>query len=223
MNIRQRLQRLFKLRFALTYPFVVYAVIFANADDASMRFGIGVILIGLAIRLWANGYAIKMDKLTTSGPYAFVRNPLYLGTLFIAGGFVAMLRMYYAGALMLLCMGVAYYRTIQAEEKMLESKFKDEYLGYKKKVPVIVPLRAPYRGGERWPFSFRRLVESREYKTVAWVWILIIVFYLKDRLLVEGAGIDATIIVSVLAALVLALVDITGEILKKFVFDSKIE
>src|SRR5580698_9130912 len=92
MDITHRLQRSFKPRFAVIYPSAFFVLFFCSITDASLRSGIGYILAGLLIRLWSNGYAIKNDKLTTSGPYAFVRNPLYLGTFLIAIGFVIALR-----------------------------------------------------------------------------------------------------------------------------------
>ena len=87
-----RLQRSFKPRFAVIYPFGFFVMFFCSLNEASIRAGIGYIIAGILIRLWSNGYAIKNDKLTTSGPYAFVRNPLYLGTFLIAIGFVIVLK-----------------------------------------------------------------------------------------------------------------------------------
>src|ERR1700742_2378122 len=92
MTIAHRIQRSFKPRFAVIYPFGFFVMIFCSLTDASLRAGVGWIIAGLLIRLWSNGYAIKNDKLTTSGPYAFVRNPLYVGTFLIAFGFVMALR-----------------------------------------------------------------------------------------------------------------------------------
>src|ERR1022692_3681145 len=119
MNISQRLERSFKPRFAVIYPFALFVLFFCFLNDASIRAGIGYIIVGLLIRLWSNGYAIKNDKLTTSGPYAFVRNPLYLGTFLIAIGFVIVLKSdppileWIAGGIFLFCLSFIYYLTIQ--------------------------------------------------------------------------------------------------------------
>jgi len=78
-DLTHRLQRSFKPRFAVVYPFALFVLFFCFLNQDSIRAGIGYIIAGLLIRLWSNGYAIKNDKLTTSGPYAFVRNPLYVG------------------------------------------------------------------------------------------------------------------------------------------------
>jgi hypothetical protein len=188
--------------------------IFSTPDDASIRAGLGFIITGLLIRLWANGYAIKMDKLTTSGPYALVRHPLYVGTMFIAVGFVIMLKSYYAGAFFIAFMLFSYWRTMKKEEVMLEEKFKEEYLEYKKKVPAILPGIFPYRRGEKWPFSFRRLMRSKEYKTSLWIIITVILFHLKSEFMVEREKIDAKMITLIIVAVILGLSDLVGEIVK---------
>lgn len=64
-----------------------------------MLYGCCIVAAGLLIRSWANGYAIKMDKLTTSGPYAFVRHPLYAGTLLMLIGFTVILNSHWWGVL----------------------------------------------------------------------------------------------------------------------------
>jgi protein-S-isoprenylcysteine O-methyltransferase Ste14 len=215
MIFQNRLKRWFKLRFAILYPFIVFAVIFTNTDDKSIITGIWFILAGLLIRSWANGYAIKLEKLTTSGPYAFVRHPLYLGTMILVLGFVIMLKSYCAGALCLLIMAVVYYQTISKEEAMLEEKFKQLYIEYKNKVPAITPTIFPYREGEKWSFGWKRLIKSQEYKLFLWVVILVIAFHLKCELLVEHEKIDTKIIILIAIALLLGSADLMGELIKK--------
>ncbi len=191
MNISDRLTRCFKPRFAVIYPFGFFVMFFCSLNEASIRAGIGYIIAGVLIRLWSNGYAIKNDKLTTCGPYAFVRNPLYLGTFLIAIGFVIVLKTeppllkWSVGGIFLLALSFMYYRTIKAEQGMLLAKFKDAYSDYCKQVPAMVPCLVPYSKGEKWPFSLQRLFKSKEHKTVFWIFILLVVFYLKTRLLIE--------------------------------------
>lgn len=215
MNIQDRLKRCFKLRFAILYPFGVFVILFASSDDKSIMKGVWFIAAGLLIRIWANGYAIKLDKLTTSGPYAFVRHPLYLGTILLAAGFIIMLKIYYIGALLFLIMAVIYYRTIKKEEGMLEEKFKQAYFNYKKKVPLILPAVLPYREGEKWPFSFKRLIKSQEYKLVIWMIVLMIIFHLKGELLIEHETPDAKILGLLVIAFILGILDLIGEFVKK--------
>ncbi|MFA5339913.1 MAG: isoprenylcysteine carboxylmethyltransferase family protein [Candidatus Omnitrophota bacterium] len=215
MDIRERLKRWFKLRFAVLYPFAVVFIIFANCDDRSLRYGIWFIAAGELIRMWANGYAIKTEKLTTSGPYAFVRHPLYLGTLLLVTGFVIFLRVYYVGAALLAVMAIVYTGTIKEEEELLGRKFK-EYAAYKKRVPALFPTPFPYREGEKWGFSLERFFRSQEYKPVLWIAIIIIAFYLKAKFLVENEPVDAGKIRLMVIVVLLVMADISGEIVKWF-------
>lgn len=214
MNIRDRFHRWFKLRFAIVYPFGIFVLIYANCDDRSLLSGIGFILAGLLIRIWANGYAIKLDKLTTSGPYSFVRHPLYLGTMFIVAGFMIMLKLYYIGVLFMALMITVYARTVQKEEIMLEQKFREAFLRYRRKVPAFWPAILPYREGEKWPYSFKRFLRSQEYKLTIWIMIIVIFFHVKEKITIRHEEIDATILWFIAAALFLAAIDITSEIFK---------
>ena len=213
MNVKERLKRWFKLRFAVLYPFAVFMIIFANCDDRSLRYGIWFIVAGELIRLWANGYAIKTERLTTSGPYAFVRHPLYLGTLLLVAGFIIFLRAYYIGAALLAVMAIVYAGTIKEEEGMLGKKFK-EYAGYKKRVPALFPTVFPYMEGEKWGFSLERLLRSQEYKPLLWIPVLLIAFYLKEKFLLEKETVDPQKIWLMAAAVLLVALDIAGEAVK---------
>jgi protein-S-isoprenylcysteine O-methyltransferase Ste14 len=222
MNFTHRLERWLKPRFAVIYPFGFFVVFFCWLTDASLMAGIGYIIAGLLVRLWSNGYAIKNDKLTTSGPYAFVRNPLYLGTFLIAISFVFVLTSdppileKITGIIFLLALIFMYYRTIRAEQGMLLAKFKDAYKDYCKHVPVILPYRlTPYTKGEKWPFNLQRLLKSKEHKTVFWIFILLVVFYLKDRLLIEHKPLTEASWTLIGMALSLVFLDILYEINKK--------
>ena len=211
----QLFQRWFKLRFAILYPFGIIVVLFAMPDDRSIWQGIGLIVAGLLTRVWANGYAIKMDRLTTSGPYAFIRHPLYAGTILIVAGFVILLKFYYAGIPFLVLLFLIYRSTAQKEERMLEEKFKDVYRDYRSSVPALFPRLTPFRKGEKWPFSFRRLLNSEEYKLFLWVLVLVIVFHLKHEFIGEREKPDAKIISLIILAFLLGISDLIADFIRK--------
>jgi protein-S-isoprenylcysteine O-methyltransferase Ste14 len=221
MTIAHRLQRSFKPRFAVIYPFGFFVMLFCSLDEASIRAGIGYIIAGALIRMWSNGYAIKNDKLTISGPYAFVRNPLYLGTFLIAIGFVIVLKSdpplleWSVGGIFLLALSFMYYRTIKAEQGMLLERFKEAYSDYCKQVPAMVPCLVPYSKGEKWPFSLSRLINSKEHKPVFWIFILLVVFYLKNHLLIKHLPMTGKSWTLSGIALALILLDIAYEFNKK--------
>jgi len=221
MNLAHRLQRSFKPRFAVIYPFGFFVIFFCSLDESSIKAGIGYIIAGVLIRLWSNGYAIKNDKLSTCGPYAFVRNPLYLGTFLIAIGFVIVLKSeppwleWSAGGIFLLALSFMYYRTINAEQGMLLAKFKNAYKDYCQRVPAMLPALVPYSKGEKWPFSLQRLFKSKEHKTVFWIFILLVVFYLKTRLLIEHKPMTEMSWALSGIAVTLILLDVAYEVNKK--------
>jgi protein-S-isoprenylcysteine O-methyltransferase Ste14 len=210
-NFLDRIKRFSRLRFAVLYPLGVYLVFFTAPDDRSTVLGVSVMAVGMFMRLWSNGYAIKLDKLTTSGPYAFVRNPLYLGTALILLGLVLMLKAFLIGLIFFAVIIAAYIRTIRNEEKMLADKFGKDYLDYRAKVPAMWPTFCPYAAGAKWPFSLERLWQSREHKVVIWMSIIAIAFHLKEEFMVEGERADIKIIALIIVACALGLLDVLGE------------
>jgi hypothetical protein len=143
-----------------------------------------------------------------------MRHPLYLGTLFIALGFVIMLRTAYVGAVFMIVLITVYYRTIKNEETALSHKYKEKYKDYKNWVPAIIPTFFPYKNGAKWSFSFRRIIKNKEYKLFIWVINIVIFFLLKARIL-EHKSMDSESWGLVSAFLALGTLDIAGEISKK--------
>jgi protein-S-isoprenylcysteine O-methyltransferase Ste14 len=222
MDIQHRFNRWFKPRFAVVYPFAIAMFVFATCDEHTIRNGIGYVIAGIMVRLWSNGYAIKNDKLTTSGPYAFVRNPLYLGSFLIAVGFALVLKIDALGPydmvfdiVFILAMAYMYYQTIQKEQELLLGKFGEAFRKYLNRVPAMIPTLNPYAEGEKWPFSLKRLIDSKEHKIFFWMIIILILIHLKSRLLVEHkpATEKTWILVSIVAVLIL--LDILYEFNKK--------
>lgn len=214
MNIKERFKRWFKLRFAILYPFSVFAVLFISPNEPSFKAGMWWIIIGLLIRLWANGYAIKLDKLTTLGPYAFIRHPLYLGTMLVIIGFVIMLKLAVPGVLFTALVAFIYYWTIKKEERQLEGKFGNLYINYKEKVPAIIPTIFPYCEGQKWPFSFKRLIQSQEYKLFFWVIIITLVFYFKEEFIEEQETMNIKRWSLMIGGFLLGFADLIGEFVK---------
>jgi protein-S-isoprenylcysteine O-methyltransferase Ste14 len=203
-----------KLRFAILYPAAVCAIFFCVPDDASFRRGFLIMAVGMLIRLWSNCYAIKMGKLTTSGPYAFVRNPLYLGTGIIVVGAAVLLKAYVAGAVVFAVAAAVYFRTILSEQRRLTKNFGEAFLDYMKHVPAIIPRLTPYANGEKWPLSWQRLWESREHKVVIWAVIIVIAFHLKEEFLVEKETLGMRTILLIVGAFFLGALDIVADVIR---------
>jgi protein-S-isoprenylcysteine O-methyltransferase Ste14 len=110
----------------------------AQPVPLTLLLGLPVALLGLVLRAWAAGHLRKNQQLTVSGPYAFVRNPLYIGTLLTAlGCTIAAARPSLAalvGAIFLL----VYLPVMQQEEGRLAELFP-EFQDYARRVPQLIP------------------------------------------------------------------------------------
>jgi protein-S-isoprenylcysteine O-methyltransferase Ste14 len=127
--------------------------------------GAGLAIVSLAVRAWAAGTIHKDRVLTTTGPYAYVRNPLYLGSFLIGAG-VAL----GSGSTLLLAVVLAFFalvypRTVRAEERKLEALFGDAYRRYARAVPAFVPRFRAYTAAEAPArFSLACYRRNREYQ-----------------------------------------------------------
>lgn len=161
---------------------VVY--LFAHPQPPLFRLGVFLILLGELLRLWACGYIKtyrgpmeEVEELTTAGPYAYLRNPLYL-----ANGCIGLGIVFLSGILLLvpLFLGVfafLYGSIIRAEEAFLAKRFGKVYREYASSVPRFVPRLAPYPNRQG-TFSFRVLLE-REVITLGTLALVILLFHLR--------------------------------------------
>lgn len=124
-----------------------------------------MILGGLLIRSWAAGTLFKKRRLATTGPYAWVRNPLYVGSFLMMAGFSALV--HDPVSLWLLVGPVAwlYWQAVRDEERTLARLFPDEWPPYRRRVPAFVPRRLALPRFDHW--SLARWVYNREYQ--AWL------------------------------------------------------
>lgn len=133
---------------------------------ASLAAGIPVSILGLALRGWAAGHLQKDSTLTDSGPYAWVRNPLYLGTLTTAAGLVIASRRWELGILFAAVFVLIYLPVVDLEEQHLARLFP-AYSTYIRRVHKLIP-RVPYPTPEDSTQHFRwKLYRyNREYQAL---------------------------------------------------------
>jgi protein-S-isoprenylcysteine O-methyltransferase Ste14 len=151
-----------RIRIPLGFVFAIIFLWLARPTRASIVAGGLVMLPGLLLRGLASGHVQKDKQLTTSGPYAYTRNPLYLGSLFMAAGFALAARNWWIIALMLLMFAVIYIPVIAGEERYLRQTFP-EYEDYARHVPRMLPRITRY-GSQHGAYSSARYWKHREYQ-----------------------------------------------------------
>ncbi len=147
--------------------------------------GLPLLAAGLAIRLWAAGYLVKDKALALSGPYRYVRHPLYLGTLLAAVSIPLLLHSAWLGLALLLVVIPAYSWQIISEEKGLDRIFGEAYRDYRRHVPALLP--RPWRP---WPAANEVRFDWRlALTTNRWPWqVLYAVLALLFMDLTEDVG-----------------------------------
>jgi len=125
------LKVLARLRVPLGFLFAALAFYLATPTPASLLAGFGISLVGELLRIWAAGHIDKGREVTRSGPYRFVRHPLYLGSSVMAVGFVVASRSVAVAAVVFVYMLFTLVAAIRTEEATLDARFKGEYLAYR--------------------------------------------------------------------------------------------
>jgi protein-S-isoprenylcysteine O-methyltransferase Ste14 len=148
----------------------VFALLYLWLAKPSFRFLLSSLLLivpGLVTRALASGHVRKNEALATSGPYAYTRNPLYLGSLLIGIGFAVAARSWWVGVLLVVMFFAIYLPVIRDEENFLRQKFP-EFDEYARHVPRMLPRLTPNRGAKDEPsgFSPALYLQHREYNAL---------------------------------------------------------
>lgn len=150
--------------------------------------GVPFVLAGALLRAWAAGHLVKNDRLTTTGPYAHLRHPLYIGTLLIATGFAAILGGGYALALAALVwpwFALHYFpRKELSESARLAALHGDAFLDYRANVPALWPRLTAHRSAPRPDdsrFRFERYSDNNELGTLLAVLAGLVVLWVRAR------------------------------------------
>src|SRR3984885_2724299 len=131
-----------RIRVPLGFIFAVVYFWLARPTWRSIVLGAIVVVPGLFIRALASGHVRKNEALATSGPYAYTRNPLYLGSLLMGIGFAIAARSWWVGVVLVVMFFAIYLPVIRDEEKFLREKFP-EFDVYAQRVPRMLPRLTP--------------------------------------------------------------------------------
>jgi protein-S-isoprenylcysteine O-methyltransferase Ste14 len=150
-----------RLRVPSSFLIVAVFALFSHPSGESLIVGAPVAILGLALRAWAAGCLAKNCELATGGPYAYTRNPLYIGTLLVAAGLTIAARNLWLGALFAAVFVFVYLPVIQNEEQHLRRLFP-EYAAYAARVPALWPRWSASKNSN--PFRAALYLKNQEYQ-----------------------------------------------------------
>jgi protein-S-isoprenylcysteine O-methyltransferase Ste14 len=156
-----------RIRVPLGFAFAALYLWLARPTPVFMALSLILVIPGIWLRAYASGYVKKNAELTMTGPYAFTRNPLYLGSMLIAFGFALASHSIWIALALAVLFAVIYIPVIRSEEAFLRSKF-DGFDAYVARVPRLLPRLVPASvdKGERGSFSADLYRKHREYNAL---------------------------------------------------------
>ncbi len=161
-----------RLRVPLGFACAAVAFALAHPTARSLAIGAAIAAIGEALRVWASGHIDKGREVTRSGPYRFVRHPLYLGSAIIGLGFVTAARSAWVVLLVTVYLATTLFAAMRTEEATLDARFSGEYSAYRagRAAPVVRP------------FSLARVLANREYRAIVGFVAGMALLYARSRM-----------------------------------------
>jgi protein-S-isoprenylcysteine O-methyltransferase Ste14 len=153
-----------RIRVPAGFLFAAFYLWLARPSAISMAWSLLLVIPGLLLRAYASGYVKKNAELTVTGPYAYTRNPLYLGSILMAFGFAAASRNLWITLALALLFLLIYGPTIYSEEQFLRSTFP-AFESYAQGVPRLFPRFTPARIAGEGSFSGALYRQHREYNS----------------------------------------------------------
>lgn len=190
----------FSFKLLFVYAFGVVLLGLANPPEAwtepHLLIGVALMFLGEIVRIWAAGHLRKNQELTTSGPYSYVKNPLYIGTILITIGtcvlvdeqdtnnMLAYYNWYFLGLAILVF--IFYYIPYKKnrEGTRLHEKFGEAWEVYDEHVPDYFPRLTPYRevGTSKKRWSFSTYIENSEHWTMFLVIVIVLLVVFKTSI-----------------------------------------
>jgi protein-S-isoprenylcysteine O-methyltransferase Ste14 len=162
--------RLARFRVPLGFASAAVGMALARPTPATLVIGGAIAVVGEAIRVWASGHLEKSREVTRSGPYRFVRHPLYLGSAVIGVGFMVMAWNPWVALLVSAYLVTTLLAAMRSEEAHLDAKFSGQY--------------SAYRDGRAEPvrrrFSLARVGANREHRAIAGLALGLALLYVRS-------------------------------------------
>ncbi len=177
--------------------FILGPLMILSAKPTWSSIGVGGVTacIGLAIRAWASGHLRKNERLAITGPYAYTRNPLYLGTLVMGAGIAICAGTLWFAVLFVSLYLIVYISVMIAEAGTMRELFPESYEEYRRHVPLLFPRLTPWRGGafvafgesspasQEGGFDLSRYLRHREYRAAIGLAVVVTLLVMKLVLL----------------------------------------
>lgn len=174
-------------RVRLGYPLAAAVLWSSSPAPRSILLGSVIGALGLWIRAYAAGYLNKQEVLTVTGPYAYTRNPLYLGSAVLALGAAIAMRSWISAFLLLLYFAVFYSMVMRREEKELHQRHGAAFEEYASAVPLFFPrlLLAKASVEPAVSFSFGQYRKNHEWQAAVGflllLGVLVSIWYFRQR------------------------------------------
>lgn len=152
-----------RLRVPLGLASAILFLVFAKPDYLWLTMGAAIAFVGVSIRGWASGHIRKAVELATSGPYAYTRNPLYLGSFLIALGFAVASGVWWLAAGVTILFALVYFPVMRTEADDIRAIFGEQFDEYQQNVPLFFPRLTPWKKSGR-KFDFQLYLKHREYQ-----------------------------------------------------------
>lgn len=180
--------KIFKYRSYTPIPFLILMIVFQEPSLYSVIAGLIIAFIGESIRFWGVGYAgsetrttgsVGGSQLVISGPFGFVRNPLYVGNIcmYVGIGVMSFALFPYLQIIALIYFVFQYKLIVDGEENYLKKQFGKDYSNYFQNVPRFIPRLTRYKvaGYPQPEFSFAAALKSETRTLQAFVFVILII------------------------------------------------
>lgn len=174
-------------RVRLGYPLAIAVLFFSHPTPRSILAGALVGAMGLWLRAFAAGYLHKQEVLTVSGPYAYTRNPLYLGSAILTLGAGIAAHSWISAVILFVYFALVYFIVMRREEKELQLRHGVAFEEYARTVPLFVPqlTAAKVPQVSAGSFTFAQYKKNHEWQaTFGYLFllaVLLLIWYLRPH------------------------------------------
>src|SRR5207249_1261878 len=170
-------------RVRLGYPLAIAVLHFSRPTPRSILLGALLGIIGLCVRAYAAGHLHKQEVLAVAGPYAYTRNPLYLGSAILALGAGIATRSWISGLILMIYFAVFYSIVMRREASELRLRHGTSLDEYARTVALFIPrlTAAKLSGASAGSFSLAQYGKNHEWQAAIGFLFLLLVLLLRWR------------------------------------------